>query len=148
MNRPVPMAPPSPIITIWDLLRPRCRPCSRSLIGFGCMRFPSRDSTTAVPPAVRTGACFTSGPPGPTLMESILSELARHGKADGARLHGQQSIRILRRVDSRDLRTLVGQVACEGGHAPQILDQAQSQVYQGVGGQLDVLVNHGRDREQ
>jgi hypothetical protein len=34
MNNPVPMEPPSPIITIWALESPRCRPLSRSLIEF------------------------------------------------------------------------------------------------------------------
>src|SRR5215469_4934738 len=38
MNRPVPMAPPSPIITICVLPRPRCNPVSRSAIGRGFMR--------------------------------------------------------------------------------------------------------------
>src|SRR4029077_9492281 len=32
MKRPVPMAPPSPIMTIWPLLKPRCNPPSRSAI--------------------------------------------------------------------------------------------------------------------
>src|SRR5262245_40690803 len=38
MNRPVPMAPPSPIITIWVLPRPRRNPVSRSVIGRRFMR--------------------------------------------------------------------------------------------------------------
>ncbi len=32
MKRPVPMAPPRPIITTWAWVRPLCRPCSRSTI--------------------------------------------------------------------------------------------------------------------
>src|SRR5947207_5782081 len=38
MNRPVPIAPPSPIITIYVLPRPRCSPLSRSLIETDFMR--------------------------------------------------------------------------------------------------------------
>src|ERR1700752_1949439 len=38
MNRPVPIAPPSPIITICALPRPRRNPVSRSLIGRDFMR--------------------------------------------------------------------------------------------------------------
>src|SRR5690348_9617342 len=45
MNRPVPIAPPSPIITICVLPRPRRSPVSRSMIGRDFMRYGDRTGT-------------------------------------------------------------------------------------------------------
>src|SRR6185437_354345 len=150
MNRPVPMAPPSPIITIWALLKLRCSPCSRSLIGFVCMApatWPHRTDRSAPAPGAAAFHKRLSRAPGAG--RAMVSELARDGKANRARLDGQQRIGVLRRVDRRDLRALVRQIARKRRDAPLVLDDPQAQVYERIGRQLDVLVyRDGQDLQQ
>src|SRR6476646_7896752 len=118
MKRPVPIAPPRPIMTICVLERPRCRPLSRSLIETGFMRplqlvgVSWSDDSHRAPGAARSD---DRAAPETASSGRNLSELARDAQPDRAGPHGEQRVRVLARVDGGDSRALVRHVAGEHG---------------------------------